>query len=315
MHHIYIYVYASRWHFNVSARFTSSLLIPHFFTPFASISLSHSLSLSFIRSLSLSLSLFQIRFLSLTYSLVLFFFFFFFLFIHLLLLDSLHSSSFPHTNWYYSLVTTLFLLFPLFTSIIFPLFSRFILPSCSVYRSTLVRAQLLKRRRRAIFHFSISWFVPSSFFFVSTLLTVIQRRSNTFEKVLLPKKKKKKTEEKKHRRNEICKILLSCSTFFFFFILIFILIRYLETGQFLFVLRGTCSWSILFHFIIQGMTNVCGNNLLREESSVERNVMQRNERVARSCFRIEQGIIDRSMYITLIKFRWALSTKRRLKLS
>lgn len=312
MHHIYIYVYASRWHFNVSARFTSSLLIPHFFTPFASIFLSLSLSLSFALSLSLSntLSLPHIFTRSL-------FLLFFFLFIHLLLLDSLHSSSFPHTNWYYSLVTTLFLLFPLFTSIIFPLFSRFILPSCSVYRSTLVRAQLLKRRRRAIFHFSISWFVPSFFFlFVSTLLTVITEKEQYFWKGTAPKKKKKKkTEEKKHRRNEICKILLSCSTFFFFFILIFILIRYLETGQFLFVLRGTCSWSILFHFIIQGMTNVCGNNLLREESSVERNVMQRNERVARSCFRIEQGIIDRSMYITLIKFRWALSTKRRLKLS
>lgn len=144
---------------------------------------------------------------------------FFFLFIHLLLLDSLHSSSFPHTNWYYSLVTTLFLLFPLFTSIIFPLFSRFILPSCSVYRSTLVRAQLLKRRRRAIFHFSISWFVPSSFFFVSTLLTVIQRRSNTFEKVLLPKKKKKKNggEEAPKERNLQNSSLLFYILFFFHF--------------------------------------------------------------------------------------------------
>lgn len=303
---------------STSPRGSLPLSLSRTFSPLSLQSLSLTLSLFHSLFHSLSLSLFQIRFLSLTYSLVLFFFFFFFLFIHLLLLDSLHSSSFLHTNWYYSLVTTLFLLFPLFTSIIFPLFSRFILPSCSVYRSTLVRAQLLKRRRRAIFHFSISWFVPSFFFlFVSILLTVITEKEQYFWKGTAPKKKKKKTEEKKHRRNEICKILFSCSTFFFsfFFILIFILIRYLETGQFLFVLRGTCSWSILFHFIIQGMTNVCGNNLLREESSVERNVMQRNERVARSCFRIEQGIIDRSMYITLIKFRWALSTKRRLKLS
>lgn len=163
----------------------------------------------------------------------------------------------------------------------------------------------MKRRRRAIFHFSISWFVPSFFFFCFDSSYSDYREGAILLKRYCSqkKKKKKKTEEKKHRRNEICKILLSCSTFFFFFILIFILIRYLETGQFLFVLRGTCSWSILFHFIIQGMTNVCGNNLLREESSVERNVMQRNERVARSCFWIEQGIIDRSMYITLIKFR------------
>lgn len=193
MHHIYICI-------RITMAF-QRLREVHFLSPYPALfhpfrfNLSFTLSLSFIRSLSLS---FKYAF-SPSHIHSFSFSSFFFLFIHLLLLDSLHSSSFPHTNWYYSLVTTLFLLFPLFTSIIFPLFSRFILPSCSVYRSTLVRAQLLKRRRRAIFHFSISWFVPSFFFlFVSILLTVITEKEQYFWKGTAPKKKKKK---KRRRRS------------------------------------------------------------------------------------------------------------------
>ena len=186
MHHIYICI-------RITMAF-QRLREVHFLSPYPALfhpfrfNLSFTLSLSFIRSLSLS---FKYAF-SPSHIHSFSFSSFFFLFIHLLLLDSLHSSSFPHTNWYYSLVTTLFLLFPLFTSIIFPLFSRFILPSCSVYRSTLVRAQLLKSRRWAIFHFSISWFVPSFFFFCFDSSYSDYREGAILLKRYCSQKKKKK---------------------------------------------------------------------------------------------------------------------------
>lgn len=311
MHHIYICI-------RITMAF-QRLREVHFLSPYPALfhpfrfNLSFTLSLSFIRSLSLS---FKYAFSpSHIHSFSFSSFFFFCLYIYCYWIHCIVVVSPIRTD-----ITHLLLHFFFFSPYLLLLFSPSFLASSFLLAPFIVPLWFERNcwredvERFSIFRFRGSFLL--FFFFVSTLLTVITEKEQYFWKGTAPKKKKKKkTEEKKHRRNEICKILLSCSTFFFFFILIFILIRYLETGQFLFVLRGTCSWSILFHFIIQGMTNVCGNNLLREESSVERNVMQRNERVARSCFRIEQGIIDRSMYITLIKFRWALSTKRRLKLS
>lgn len=95
--YMYIYnIYAARWHFNVSATFTSFLATP-LFSP---------LSLPSYRLLP-SHTLIRFLFLSLSYSLALC------LFIQLLLLDSLHSR-FPRVNWYYSLVYSFSLFFSRF---------------------------------------------------------------------------------------------------------------------------------------------------------------------------------------------------------
>lgn len=97
--YMYIYnIYAARWHFNVSATFTSFLATP-LFSPLSLPSYRLLPSHTLIRFLFLSLSL--------SYSLALC------LFIQLLLLDSLHSR-FPRVNWYYSLVYSFSLFFSLF---------------------------------------------------------------------------------------------------------------------------------------------------------------------------------------------------------
>lgn len=215
MHHIYIYVYASRWHFNVSARFTSSLLIPHFFTPFASIFLSLSLSLSF----ALSLSLFQIRFLSLTYSLVLFFFFFFFcLYIYCYWIHCIVVVSPIRTD-----ITHLLLHFFFFSPYLLLLFSPSFLASSFLLAPFIVPLWFERNcwredvERFSIFRFRGSFLL--FFFFVSTLLTVITEKEQYFWKGTAPKKKKKKNggEEAPKERNLQNSSLLFYILFFFHF--------------------------------------------------------------------------------------------------
>lgn len=185
----------------------------------------------------------------------------------------MHSSSFPHMNWYYSLVTILFLLLPLLFLLFFPLFSLHpsFLPRLSFHFGSYASAI---GEEKTSSDFRVRFRGSFLLFFVSTLLdTVItENEQYSWKAVLSPKK----TEEKKHRRNEICKILLSCSTFFFFFFNFNFYFYPLLGGRTISLRTVELLRGVLFYFIVQGMTNVCGNNFLREESGwTKRNVKKR----------------------------------------
>lgn len=184
----------------------------------------------------------------------------------------MHSSSFPHMNWYYSLVTTLFLLLPLLFLLFFPLFSLHpsFLPRLSFHFGSYASAI---GEEKTSSDFRVRFRGSFLLFFVSTLLdTVITENEQYSWKGTVPEKNGGE-EAPKERNLQNSSFLFYVLFFFFNFNFYFypllggrtISLRTVE------LLRG-----VLFYFIVQGMTNVCGNNFLREESGwTKRNVKKR----------------------------------------
>lgn len=182
----------------------------------------------------------------------------------------MHSSSFPHMNWYYSLVTTLFLLLPLLFLLFFPLFSLHpsFLPRLSFHFGSYASAI---GEEKTSSDFRVRFRGSFLLFFVSTLLdTVITENEQYSWKGTVPEKNGgEEASKERNLQNSSFYVLFFFFNFNFYFYPLLggrtISLRTVE------LLRG-----VLFYFIVQGMTNVCGNNFLREESGwTKRNVKKR----------------------------------------